>query len=186
MSPRKPDRRALEGRLRAAFVARGASGPGPPEVELLHQLGEAYGCHAPRDLERASALYEEALRILWEAEGQGAHRAMPILASWIDCAHARRLRLSGPQQAMLDRSTQAMRQRAEMLLSEAEPRILAGEPGSRSLFAGAYTLLQRMGEERRALKLLHATTPGWAPDAEARQKQTAALAALESGTTKPS
>ncbi len=162
MSRRKPDRRALEEELSAALAARGASDPGVEEIELLHRLGEAYGCYAPRKLERANELYEQALRLLWDAEGETSLRAMPLLASWIDCAHARRERLGGAERAMLDRAMQAMRSKAEALLDDAEPKILAREPGSRLLFSGAYTLLQRMGEEGRALALLHATTPRWA------------------------
>ncbi|HSO35105.1 MAG TPA: hypothetical protein VLT33_21405 [Labilithrix sp.] len=163
MAHSKPDRRALEAQLRAAFTSRGESAPGLAEVELVHRLGEAYGCYAPRQLDRASTLYEEGMRILWDAEGEASPRAIPLLASWLDCARVRRQRLSGPERVMLDKSIHAMRRRAEALLSDAEPRIRAGEPGSRALFADAHTLLQRMGEEQRALSLLHATSPNWKP-----------------------
>jgi hypothetical protein len=163
MSRRKPDRRALEDELSRALAARGAREPGIEELDLLHRLGEAYGCFAPRKLERASELYERALRILWQAEGEGSLRAMPLLASWLDCARARREALAGPERAMLERAIGVMRGRAEALLTLAEPEILAGAPGSRLLFSGAYTLLYKLGEERRALALLHATTPNWAP-----------------------
>lgn len=162
MSRRKPDRRALEEELSAALAARDASEPGLEELDLLHRLGEACGCYAPRRLDRASELYEQALRVLWQAEGEGSLRAMPLLASWLDCAHARRNHLSGAEQAMLDRSIGVMRRKAEALLAQAEPLILGGAPGSRLLFSGAYTLLQRLGQEGRALALLHATTPNWA------------------------
>lgn len=163
MTRRKPDRRALDGQLRARIAARGESVASLADVELVHQLGEAWGCYAPRDLDRACALYEQALELLWQAEGDASLRAMPILASWLDCARARRAGLSGAQQAMCDRSIEVMRRRAEPLVDAAESKILAGESGSEALFAGAYVLLQRLEQESRALRLLHATSPSWDP-----------------------
>lgn len=163
MARRKPDRAELEDRLRAAYSARGAATPGVEELDLLHQLGEAYGCFSPRRLEKARELYEQALRVLWDADGAESLRAMPILASWLDCARVQRQRLSPDRQQMLDISITSMRSRAEALLERVEPMILSGHPGASALFSGAYVLLQRLGEERRALELLHATTPNWAP-----------------------
>ncbi len=160
MSRRKPDRRTLEAQLSDAIAARNAVEAGIEDVELLHHLGQAYGCFAPRKLDRANALYEQALQLIWRHEGEASVRAMPILASWLDCARARRSPLGDAEQAMLDRSIQAMRRRAEALLRDVEPRILSGDPESRPLYPVAYTLLYVMGEEQRALRLLHTTTPG--------------------------
>jgi hypothetical protein len=159
MARRKPDRRALEGQLQASFTARGESAPGAPEVDLLHQLGQAYGCWSPRNLDRASTLYEQALALLWAAEGDRTPRGMAILASWLDCARARR----ETHGDAIDAEIGVMRARAEAALAEVEPRILALEPGYQALYPGAYTLLGRLGEEQRALRLLHAVSPGWAP-----------------------
>lgn len=170
MSRRKPDRRTLEAQLADALTSRNAAEPGIEDVELLHQLGQAYGCFAPRKLDRANALYEQALQLIWRHEGDASLRAMPILASWLDCARARHSRLDDAEQAMLDRSVAVMRRRAEALLRDVEPRILGGDPESRPLYPVAYSLLYVMGEEQRALRLLHTTTPSL-PSATAQPPQ---------------
>lgn len=163
MARRKPDRRALEAELARALAARGATESSVEDVELLHRLGEAYGCFAPRDLERANELYERALRLLWAAEGDVTPRALSVLASWIDCAHARRERAEGSAAVLIERAIRAMSQRAEASLAEIEPRLLANDPDARAHYSGAYALLCRLGQQSRALALLHASTDAWRP-----------------------
>lgn len=149
--------------MRAAYEARGSTCPGVEEVGLLHQLGLALGCSRPRRLDEANQQYELALRLLREADGELSLRTLPILASWTDCALARRAGAEGAQRALIDRALSQLRHDTAPVLDRAEALILGGEPGAVSHFSGAYTLLQKLGEEQRALRLLHAVSPAWDP-----------------------